>query len=93
MYKQGYGDKINSFLEDTNTYEISNQSIINKKTLPASKSFQKLTKSKKKNLDTPHRTPPNNPTLYGLPKTHKPDTTYDQLFPASVALPTKKLGS
>ena len=51
MHKQRYVDKINSLLEDTNTYEIPNLITINKNII----SFNKLFKNRKKkqNLGCP----------------------------------------
>ena len=75
-HAQRYGDKINSLLEDTNTDGISNLTTINKNITYITyfnKLFKKLIKNQKfwTSLFEHH---PKIPTLYGLPKIHKPDT-------------------
>ena len=84
MLKQRYVDKINSLLEDTNTYEISNQTTIKKDII----SFKNLVKNKKP--DIPHRIPPYNLNI--MWPTQNPQTKHppnDPLSLASVEPPTK----
>ena len=88
--KQRYVDKFNSFLEDTDFYEISNLTTMNKDII----SFNKLFKGNVKNQNTrtsliEHHS--KTPTLYDLPKIHKPNTPLRSIFPASVVPPTKQI--
>ena len=71
MHKQKFADKINSFLEDTDTYEISNLTTISQHIIPFNKLFKKLINNQKiwTSVIEHH---PSIPTLYGLPKIHKP---------------------
>ena len=64
--------KHNLFLEDTNTYEVSNLTTI-KKNIPST-NFSK-TLNEPKNLDISHRTPPYNPNLI-WPPTQNPQTRH-----------------
>ena len=72
MHKQRYKDKINSLLEDTNIYKISNPTTINKGIIPSNK----LEKKNSRRTKYPgHPSNPTNPTLDGLLKIHKPNTS------------------
>ena len=71
MHKQSYIDKINSLLEDTNTYEISNLTHISKNIASFNKFFKKL--KEPKNLNIPHQ-PPYNPNI--IWPTHNPQTRH-----------------
>ena len=65
-----YVDKINPLLEDTNTYEISNLTSINKDIISFNQLFKKTRKEKTWTSFIEHH--PTIPTLYGLSKIHKP---------------------
>ena len=62
MHKQRYVGKINSLLENMNTYEISNLTTMNKIHHRLQQTFQK-THKELKILDIPHRTPPYNTNI------------------------------
>ena len=76
-------DKINSLLEDTNTYEISNLTTINKDII----SFNKLVRNKKNwiSLIEHYCTIQ---TLYAKARIYKPNTFDDPLSTALVVPPT-----
>ena len=88
MHKQRYIDKINSLLEDTNTYEISYQTTINKNITFFHKLFTKhINKQKTWTSLIEHH--PTIQILYSLPKIHKPDIPYNPLSPPLVVPPIK----
>ena len=72
MDKNIYLKKISTLLADKNTYTDTDLKTINKSIETFNKSYKNLIKNDKKwaSYIEYH---PNIPTLYGLPKTHKPD--------------------
>ena len=88
MYKQRYIDKINSILEDTNTYQISNLTTINKNITSFNQPFKKLIKNQKTWTSLIEHYP-TIPILYGLPKIHKPDTPLWPII-SSISITTHK---
>ena len=90
MGKQEYINKVNTLLQDTNTYKVLNKdpttSLKNKliTTLRSIKQTGALSINKYKQLYPTTRVPPK---LYGLPKIHKVGIPWDPLSPVGAPLP------
>ena len=68
-----YHSKIYDLLNDANTYTVTTLQHINKENTKFIKSYKKLISSQAKSWSSLIEYHPKIPTLYGLPKTHKPN--------------------
>ena len=74
MNTKDYIDKISTMLSDDSTYEITSHSTAEKETKKFNTTLRKLLKNQNKKWQRLINYHPKFPHLYGLPKTHKPNT-------------------